>query len=396
MNYGIVRRRKRWQYCHVAVLLLLAIGLGACQKSDEAKVSETGSERSFETQNADIPSDIKNAISTYHRLWQNVSADAFVSADDISLQGRLLAALDMAGFIAVDADNRLNMVRYEELLSFISSVENQNDDEILLFRIVAGGNVHLEKFSTAGGKVNVSHYYWVEDTARTDEDVLPVLGGQEDYEAYTFSYTDEGYLFVEQYRDLSYDGASGHTAIRVLPLNEETKKLNRDYISKIDYATNNLFITDWNIENDEGLSELDLSDAFEKFYPLCFDEPFPYLSDENVAIGVRYRIAADEFESVLRAYLPLTMDTIRANAEYDAATETYEFRPRVLYDAEPPNVPYPEVREFQNNADGTLTLTVAAVHPSMNLATAFLHKVVVKIDEENGDFQILSNRALIS
>ena len=55
---------------------------------------------------------------------------------------------------------------------------------------------------------------------------------EEKYKAYTWKYTD-GYLFFEKYRMGGYDGDSAYTALRVEPLDEKLRVLNRKYIKTI-------------------------------------------------------------------------------------------------------------------------------------------------------------------
>ena len=42
-----------------------------------------------------------------------------------------------------------------------------------------------------------------------------------------------------------YDGDSAYTALRVEPLDEKLRVLNRKYIKTIGYDSNNLFTTNW-------------------------------------------------------------------------------------------------------------------------------------------------------
>lgn len=49
----------------------------------------------------------------------------------------------------------------------------------------------------------------------------------------------------ERYRMGGYDGDSAYTALRVEPLDEKLRVLNRKYIKTIGYDSNNLFTTNW-------------------------------------------------------------------------------------------------------------------------------------------------------
>ena len=59
-----------------------------------------------------------------------------------------------------------------------------------------------------------------------------------------------------------YDGPSGQTAVRVEPLGEEYRQLNRNYVRRIGYELNNLFTADWSESDYRYLNFYDLYEAF--------------------------------------------------------------------------------------------------------------------------------------
>lgn len=54
-----------------------------------------------------------------------------------------------------------------------------------------------------------------------------------------------------------------HTALRILPLDETCRELNRKYILPVGYEQNNIFLTDW---SEEDFGDLDFYDVFDIFY----------------------------------------------------------------------------------------------------------------------------------
>ena len=78
---------------------------------------------------------------------------------------------------------------------------------------------------------------------------------------------------------------------------------------------------------------------------------------------------------------------------YIPEDQTYEYRPRGFYEAEYPDIPYPEVVSYEEKNDGTITLTVNAVYPEENTSRAFTHKTVVR-PLDDGGFQYVSNQII--
>lgn len=204
----------------------------------------------------------------------------------------------------------------------------------------------------------------------------------------TFSWKcEEGYLFLEQWHMAGYDGPSGRTAIRIAPLDSRCVELNESYLLPVGYEWNNLFLSDWD-ESDFG--EIDFYDIFDLFYDDVFGEELPYLMDEDTTVGRIYQIPAEEFEQVIQAYFQIDISMLRSRTTYSAETNTYEYRPRGFYDCEPPKHPYPEVVNYQENSDGTITMTVQAVYPDEMTSKAMVHEVTVR-PLENGGYQYVSN-----
>jgi len=74
---------------------------------------------------------------------------------------------------------------------------------------------------------------------------------------------------------------------------------------------------------------------------------------------------------------------------------SYEYRPRGFYEAEYPDIPYPEAVSYTENPDGTITLVVHAVYPNGNDSMAYSHRTVIRPLNENC-FQYVSNQMLPS
>ena len=93
---------------------------------------------------------------------------------------------------------------------------------------------------------------------------------------------------------------------------------------------------------------------------------------------------------MLQSYLNIRRDTIRSRGVYYPESDTYQYRPRGLEDAEYPYSPYPEVTAYETRPDGTLKLTVQAVQTTNLTDQAVISELVVR-PLPDGSFQYVSN-----
>ena len=178
--------------------------------------------------------------------------------------------------------------------------------------------------------------------------------------------------------------------MRVLPLDETCREWNRKYILPVGYKQNNMFLTDW---KEEDFGDLDFYDIFDKFYPLLYGQPVPYTADENLGVGAVYQIPEDVFEHVITEHFNIDRKTLRQKTTYFSENAAYEYRPRGFYEAEYPDIPYPEVVDYTENKDGTITLIVNAVYPDSYTSMAYSHKTVIRPLNEDS-FQYVSNQMI--
>ena len=186
--------------------------------------------------------------------------------------------------------------------------------------------------------------------------------------------------------------AEDYVALRVEPLDEQYRALNRKYLQPISYERNNLFTVDWN-ENDFG--ELDFYDLFDIFYPEVYGSDFPYMPDDNLEIGAVYQIPKEEFESIIMRHFNIDSKTLQSKTIYHSETETYEYKPRGFYEVEYPEYPYSEVTDFTENKDGTITLMARVVFPYEGDSNVYAHEVTVR-PLEDGGVQYVSNKIISS
>lgn len=294
----------------------------------------------------------------------------------------IIACLGEAGYCAVDGDNQMDMVNAEQAELFCEQAASGQEAEITILTVRSNGDFVRYDLRAAKSDVNVTRSFltWNGSTPETTS--------KETYQAHEWSYSEKGYLFFEKYQPAGFDGPSGHTAIRIRPLDQRCREYNRRWILPIGYSLNNMFLIDWDETDYTGLEFYDL---FETMYRMKSGQFFAGIAS---AQGM-YKILAEEFEAVFQSYFPIDIPTLRENTVYDENTDCYQYVPRGLYDsASTPYVPYPEVVAYQKN-DDVVTLTVDAVWPEKNLERAFSHEVCIRLLED-GSYQYISNRVLPS
>lgn len=341
--------------------------------------------------------DVENIAAIYREICAEMTATDTVNRAEI--MQKVVGKLGENGYAAVDSENQIDMTNAEQVLSFCRAVDAKEEAELTIIEVIrmedADKNVKTTSgfrkydFQTENGKVDIVRGYYCFDRNGNlvSEDMVS-------YPADLWQYTEEGYLvfagshFADDYYIISLTDEPEHAALRVAPLDAKCRELYRKYIQPVGYDDNNLFLVNWT-EGD--FSSLDFYDLFDKFYPMTYQKPVSYTASENPGVGFVYRIAESEFEDVIGTCLNAAPSAIRSKTAYFAEDKSYEYKPRGFYEAGCSNMPYPEVVDYCENADGTITLTVNAVFSYESTSRAFTHEVVIQ-PLENGGFHYVSNR----
>ena len=291
----------------------------------------------------------------------------------------IIESMGSKGYIAVDVENQINMANAENAEMFLSEVAENRDAGCTILQVMYDKSFVRFDFKSGGNNVMITRRSYVR------ENNCFVEKNEENYKAYTWKYTD-GYLFFERYRMGGYDGDSAYTALRVEPLDEKLRVLNRKYIKTIGYDSNNLFTTNW---DESDMNKINYYDIYEALYKMKYGMSSPY-SDE----GVTYMIEGKLYEKVFQEYLPVSTDVLQHVNVYDVSRQMYQYRTRGMFDhSVTPLVPFPEVVDAEYNADGTITLIVNAVSEKDESGRLFTHKVAIK-EKENDGFEYVSNDVL--
>lgn len=229
---------------------------------------------------------------------------------------------------------------------------------------------------------------WVYTLSRSlDGSEAPVETG---FPIQDFVVTDRGnfYYRVLPAGDKHY---ADYTLIRLEQPQRPLWELTEKYLSPGTYMGANLFLTDWSEGDWQALCFNDLWESL--FYSVYGEIATPewYFGD---ASQQRYQIPAGEFEAVILRYFHIDQASLRSLAQYDPDTDSYPWRP-LISDYFVDQLYYyriqPEVTAFQENEDGTLTLTVDALCTDLAQDRLFSHQLTVR-PLGNSGFQYVSNQ----
>ena len=386
---GLIAGNKK-NFLFAMIILILPIMTGCSYETPEVSDIE------ITQQDREVYHSDENASADVQHIEELLS-DIYDEAVDTNTLGSLdimrsmVARLGENGYVAVDSGNQIDMTQTEQAFDFCKAVDEKEMDELTIIVVMEMG---IRKFDlkTEGGNVNIVRGYYQYDQNGSLQNRSTVS-----YPADFWQYTEEGYLIFEgsYFSDESYiltlSDTPEHTMLRILPLDEKCREYNRKYILPVGYEQNNLFLCNWS-EDDFG--DLDFYDLFDRFYPITHSQPVPYMADEDLGVGAVYQIQGELFENVIGAYFNMDRETLRSKTTYLSELVAYEYRPRGFYEAEYPEIAYPEVVSYTENEDGTVTLYINAVYPGGNMSKEFAHITVIRpLSEES--FQYVSNEIIL-
>lgn len=389
MPFGSKKEKKKILTLFVMAGTAILVMTGCCNELQEVQENrEIVVDNEVRLPNEDDFDDAVSIAAIYRDIYDEaVETNTLSSLETLR---RIVARLGENGYVAVDSENQVDMAGAEQVIEFCKAVDEKKSAMLTIIVIIDFG---FRKFDlkTEDGNVNIVRGYY-----QYDQDGCFQNRSTVSYPADIWQYTEEGYLLFEgsYFSDENYvltlSDTPEHTALRVLPLDEKCRELNRKYILPVGYEQNNIFLTDW---NEEDIGELDFYDIFDNFYPILHGQSVPYVADESLAVGAVYQIPEEIFENVIMTHFNVNKEALRRETTYNPEKAAYEYRPRGFYEVEYPDIPYPEVVSYTENQDGTITLIVNAVYPNGNTSMAYSHKTVIRPLEEDC-FQYVSNQMM--
>ena len=379
-----------WKSGLMAISFMLMLNVSGCSDTlqEDTTVVETISEVQIPEQKDE--EETEKIIESCLDLYEKAAEENKIA--DLETIRSIVNRLGENGYPAVDSENQIDMTEAEKVVQFCKMVDAQVEAEITILEVSYLGGFVKYDLQTKNGNVDVVRSYYKYENGNIQREVTT------SYQAEYWNYTEDGYLmfsgvwFSEELYVLTLSEAEEHTALRVQPLDETYRELNRKYLLPISYERNNMFLVDWS-EDDFG--ELNFYDMYDIFYPKVNSEYVPYVADDNLGVGAVYRISKEEFESVIMKYFNIDSETLQSKTTYYSEDATYEYKPRGFYEVEYPEYPYSEVVGYTENRDGTNTLMVNVVFPYVGDSKVYSHEVVVR-PLDNGGVQYVSNRIIPS
>lgn len=379
-----------WKIGFIAISAILLVTVSGCGDSSPRDAKPVQKENEVRVSGQNNQDDADEIIELFMDFCETSGGEKNVT--DLELISSIVNKLGEKGYPAVDSKNQVDMAEAEQVIRFCESVAAEEKNEITIIEVITSDTFAKYDLTTKDGNTDVSRsYYKYENGAMR-------LGSKGSYQAAYWNYTEDGYLmfsgtyFSEELYAFTMSSAEEHTAFRVLPLDETCRALNRKYLMPIGYERNNMFLVDWS-EADFG--NLNFYDLYDVFYPKVNEQNSPYVMNDNLGVGAVYRIAKDAFEKVIMTYFNIDSEILQSKTIYNSEDSTYEYKPRGFYEVEYPEHPYPEVVDFNENKDGTVTLTVHAVFPYERRSKVYAHEVVIR-PLETGGVHYVSNRIIPS
>lgn len=373
----------------VASCIFLTLTLAGCQNIQPTEPVSTSvpTKETIEDESkaeAEIVAEIYRGV--YGKIQENESMNMLEATKEI------VKNLGEKGYSAIDDKNQINMTQADQVIQFCNAVDAKAEAEQTIIEIMDPGWFAIYEFKTKEGSVDIEKNIYQYRNGALEKTSAGA------YRAEEWNYSEDGFLmfsgswYSEELYILTLSEAEEHKAFRILPLDEKCRELNRKYILPISYERNNMFLIDWD-ENDFG--ELDFYDLYDIFFPQVNGQVMNYVADDDLSNIEVYQIPKDEFEKVIMSYFNIESGTLQSKTVYDPKKAVYEYKPRGFEEVEYPEYPFPEVVEYRENNDGTITLTVNVVFPYAGISKVYTHEVVVR-PMTDGTFQYVSNRIIPS
>ena len=267
----------------------------------------------------------------------------------------------------VSAAENTNMQNPEKVEAFYADYLNGQDSMVTVFDVQRDGLIGVLTFVYRKGQLQ-AYYIGIQ----WKEDGTPEIQSISTNNVAEIKLTEKGYFIY------AYETVIAHGCIRqywrVSPLSEKCRELTKKYISGLSYLDLEVLAKDW-----------DSSNAGDILTPSLYDVIYRIHTGKILPSDTR-SIPAEDYESIMTTYFPVTAGQLREHCGYDEDSGSYEYEK--MHVTQYP--PFGEVVDYTENADETITLIVDGVWPDHNTDLAFRNTVVVQ-PFEDGTFRYLSN-----
>ncbi|MDO4275776.1 MAG: DUF6070 family protein [Eubacteriales bacterium] len=326
--------------------------------------------------------EVMGMIADIYKSADKGSASNVVISHEVML--RMKAVIKETGYPVTSSETYAVMENYEKMDTFLQSCLDGKKGTALMYQVYSNGGIGRMEYVFDG-----TDMYLLAVGAAWDQKNQPEIT----YLSYTrfkeWKYTDKGWfcyqLCMPEYPEVT-EMMDGSSMVRVKPLTERQRELSKQCVLPLGYQGNNILCSNWNTET---MSELDYNGMYEYLYKMKYGER---MDAEDYPNG----IPAEEFESLIMEYFPVSAEQIREWAVFDKEYGTYRWTRLGCMNYAPTffSTSLPEVIDEKKNADGTITLTVEAVRDMIICDDGVItHELKIQFAED-GSFQYLGNEIL--
>lgn len=398
----LLNRYGKWIVIIVVVIISSLILEHKSDKEKEKKVSGTVSqtkqeveinEKTLYEKGYDLPvdeaEDLKarqEGLSMMQKIQEIYRKSDKGNAINVSLSDKtvreMVDLLDKES-IPVLYDNGYDaMCNYQEVDQFLQNALEGKKGEIIIYEVHNSGGIGRNKFIFDGIDMYVLYtgFSWTDDNK-------PIVFDSTFTKIKTWKYTNKGWFCYEycvpEPPEVT-EIVDGHCMMRVRPLNEKYRELSERYLFPLGYKGNNLLCSDW---NEKHMEDIDYNGLFEYLYMVQYQERIDVNKYTN-------GIPKNEFEELMTAYLPVTIEQLQQYAVFDEKSQTYVWNQLGCMNYAPNafGLSMPEIIGVQENKDGTITLSVDAICERLSSDCVIRHELVVQLKDEK--IKYLSNRVL--
>ena len=201
------------------VLAMLVLCTG-CKQNTDVETEEDKTEQQ-------IYEDSQKLAEGYRKIYETAVSQG--NLNTLEVQKKIIESISSSGYAAVDRDDQINMVNYEQVEEFCKSADEGSEDHVTIISLLEEGDFVRYDMETKNGEIDV-----IVSTLRWEES-KPQVCYYHEFTAYSWKYTKKGYFFIEEYHPPGYDGAPGELAFRVKPLDQTCREFNRKYVYPVVY-----------------------------------------------------------------------------------------------------------------------------------------------------------------
>lgn len=315
-----------------------------------------------------IMSAVKGCAKVYQDIQSNHSrSDSIEGGNLLTEEERKLMVNQIGDMGFVSVSDNINMTNYKEVIRFYDAYTVLKEAQVTIFDIQNGGNIAALTFTYKAGRIQ-TYYVGIEwsDTG------IPQINRTSDNDVAEMKLTEKSYFIYTNKKIIAHGNLREY--YRVKPLSDTCRELTNKYVAGLSYVNYNMLITNWNSNN---IEEILMPCMFEDIYRICTKER---LIIEN---GI---IPAETYEQIMTVCFPVTAGQLRQHCNYNKSSNSYEYE--MIFASQFP--PFPEVVDYLENKDGSITLFVDSVWPDYNSDYAFTNQIVVE-PHKDGTFRYLSN-----